>query len=380
MSKLDEIEDLKSSSSGIWFRWNRKNRYSIAALLPLVKCAGLTETPQQGIMLYSFATAQAPDVYREVAKSKVKAIYVAGGPHPSARPNEALKHFDYVVIGEGEETLPQLLKMIQRGEDPETVKGIAYKRHGEVRFTAPRESVDLDQHPPFRSPLFAPVEISRGCPWGCAYCQTPCLFGRKMRHRSIPVIVKYAHCYSDLRFTSPNSLAYGSDGLHPKLNKVELLLRSLSELKKPIYFGTFPSEVRPDFISVEALDLITKYCANRTLSIGGQSGSNQVLKKVGRGHSVEDVIKACELCLEYGIKPNVDLIVGLPMETSEDQRKTLELGKEIVNKGGTVRAHYFTPLPDTPLESSKPRPVEDVVARDMGQLAQKGKISGRWTP
>ncbi len=371
---------LDSSPEGIWFRRNRKNMYSIAALLPLVEGAGLADGPRDGIMLYSFASAQAEEVYREVAGSNVDAVFVAGGPHPSARPAETLRYFDYVVIGEGEETLPELIGVIKGGGDPERVRGIAYERDGAVRITPERDIVDLDRYPPFKPPIFSPIEISRGCPWGCAYCQTPRLFGRKMRHRSIPTILKYARCYSDLRFTSPNSLAYGSDGVHPRIDKVELLLKSLSELGKPIYFGTFPSEVRPDFVSEEALDLVVKYCKNRYLSIGGQSGSNEILRRIGRGHNVEIVRRACNMCLDRGIVPNLDLIVGLPMETPEDQRMTLDLAREVVGKGGRIRAHYFSPLPDTPLEDTLPVPVADEVAREMGKLALRGKATGKWAP
>ena len=81
--------------------------------------------------------------------------------------------------------------------------------------------MDLDSYPPFAK-ILAPIEISRGCPWGCAYCQTPRLFGTCMRHRSIPIIAEFARRHKDIRFTSPNSLAYGSDGRRPRLEKVEV--------------------------------------------------------------------------------------------------------------------------------------------------------------
>lgn len=372
---------LDSSPAGIWFRWNKKNSYSIAALLPLVPGAGLADGPRDGIMLYSIASAQAEEVYREVAGSRadVEAVFVAGGPHPSARPEEALRSFDYVVIGEGEETLPELISVIKGGGDPETVRGIAYMRDGAIRITPQREEVDLDLYPPFRPPIFSPVEISRGCPWGCAYCQTPQLFGRKMRHRSISKILEYARFYSDLRFTSPNALAYGSDGVHPRIDKVERLLLSLSELHKPIYFGTFPSEVRPDFVTEEAVDLIVRHCRNRHLSIGGQSGSDRILKMIARGHDVEAVRRACEICIDRGIVPNLDLIVGLPKETAEDQRMTLDLAREVVGGGGRIRAHHFTPLPGTVLEDEEPADLAAEVAKEMGELALRGKATGKWS-
>lgn len=363
-----------------WFRYNSKNSYSIAALMPLVE-AGIAREPKDGIMLYSFATAQAEEVYSEVARAAacgaVDAIYIAGGPHPSALPEEVLEHFDYVVIGEGEETLPELLQAIEEGKGPSAVKGIAYKCHGRVIFTEKRAPVDLDSYPPFAR-ILAPIEISRGCPWGCTYCQTPRLFGRCMRHRSIPVVARYARRHKDIRFTSPNSLAYGSDGRRPRLEKVKALLEGLSEQKKPIYFGTFPSEVRPDFVTDEALELITGYCANKTISLGGQSGSPAVLESIGRGHGRQEIESACEHILDHGLVPQVDLILGLPMESAEDQHMTLDLARWIEEKGGKVRAHRFMPLPGTPLWEKKPAPLSSDAEALLGSLAQRGRLTGSW--
>ena len=363
----------------IWFRHSNKNSYSIAALMPLVD-AGLASEPRAGIMLYSFATPQAEKVYQEVdgaREANLDAIFVAGGPHPSALPEEVLEHFDFVVVGEGEETLPELIRAITDGRDPRLVKGIAYKSAGRICFTEKRAPVDLDLYPPF-SRILAPIEISRGCPWGCTYCQTPRLFGRCMRHRSIPVICRFAHRHKDIRFTSPNALAYGSDGRRPRLDKVKKLLQELSEQKKPIYFGTFPSEVRPDFVTDESLEIVTEYCANKTISLGGQSGSPAVLKSICRGHGRQEIESACELSWDHGLIPNVDLIFGLPMESAEDQQMTLDLAKWIEGKGGNVRAHRFLPLPGTPLWKSTPAPLSRDAEALLGRLALKGRLTGTW--
>jgi B12-binding domain/radical SAM domain protein len=361
----------------IWFRYNNKNSYSIAALMPLVE-AGIAREPKDGIMLYSFASAQAEEVYSEVSHAEVDAVYIAGGPHPSALPEEVLEHFDFVVIGEGEETLPELIEAIENGRDPASVKGIAYKCQGQVLFTEKRSPVDLDSYPPFAK-ILAPIEISRGCPWGCTYCQTPRLFGSCMRHRSIPIIAKYARRHKDIRFTSPNSLAYGSDGRKPRLEKVEALLKVLAEQKKPIYFGTFPSEVRPEFVTPAALELVVKYCANKSLSLGGQSGSPAVLRSIGRGHGRGEIETACELALDYGLVPQVDLIFGLPTESEEDQRMTLDLVRWIAAKGGKVRAHRFMPLPGTPLAGTRPAHLADDVEACLGKMALEGRLTGTWS-
>lgn len=364
------------------FRYSKKNSYSFAVLSPLLPEARFVDKPVNGIMIYSFTTRQAAKVFREVKSAGTDSIFIAGGPHPSGAPEETLEYFDYVVIGEGEETLPELVKVIQERENPGKVFGIAFRdpRTNKVVITPKRPYVDLDSYPCFDpEKLRAPIEISRGCPWGCKYCQTPRLFGKEVRHRSIDSIVKNAEYYNDLRFIASNALGYGSDGIHPRFDKVEKLLSALHKLPdKNIFFGTFPSEVRPEFVTDESAELVRKYCANDSLSLGAQSGSDRILKEIRRGHTVEDSISAVECCLEHEITPAVDFIFGLPTETEEDQEKSLDLVRWICKKGGTVRAHYMTPLPGTPYASAVPAEVTDRVRRELGKLALGGKLTGYW--
>lgn len=369
----------------VHFRYSKKNSYSFAVLSPLLPEAGFSDRPLKGIMIYSFTSHQAARVFAEVKNADTDSIFIAGGPHPSGAPEETLEYFDYVVIGEGEETLPELVKVLQEGEDPRKVRGIAYKAStypiaSKIVKTPKRPHVNLDAYPCFDpEKLRSPIEISRGCPWGCKYCQTPRLFGREVRHRSIDSILRNAKYYDDLRFIASNSLAYGSDGIHPRFDKVERLLSALHEIpNKNIYFGTFPSEVRPEFVTEESVELVRKYCANDSLGLGAQSGSERVLKEIQRGHTVEDSISAVECCLEHEITPAVDFIFGFPTETEEDQEKSLELIRWICRKGGTVRAHYLTPLPGTPYSSAIPAEVIGRINSELGKLALGGKLTGYW--
>ena len=366
----------------VHFRYSKKNSYSFAVLSPILPEAWFSDRPLKGIMIYSFTTRQAAKVFMEVKNAGTDSIFIAGGPHPSGAPDETLEYFDYVVLGEGEETLPELVKVLQEGEDPGKVRGIVYKdpAAGKIVITPKRPHVNLDSYPCFDpEKLRAPIEISRGCPWGCKYCQTPRLFGREVRHRSIDSILENARYYDDLRFIASNALAYGSDGIHQRFDKVEKLLSALHRLPdKKIFFGTFPSEVRPEFVTDESAELVRKYCANDSLSLGAQSGSNGILKEIRRGHAVEDTISAVECCLEHEIVPAVDFIFGFPTETEEDQEKSLDLVRWICRKGGTVRAHYLAPLPGTPYSSVTPTEVSDRVKRELGKLALGGKLTGYW--
>jgi len=361
---------------------------SIAVLMPLIQGADIVHEPCDGIMLYSFASQQAQDVFLEVKGSKTNSIYIAGGPHPSARPEETLRFFDYVVVGEGEETLPELIKILQKKGDISSVRGIAFKdrifnnspsvSENSISFTEKREHIMLDRYPPFdKSGVRSTIEITRGCPFSCAYCQTPQLFGHRMRHRSIDEIAIYAKYLKDVRFTSPNAFAYGSDGIHPRIEKIEALLKNLP--RKNIFFGTFPSEVRPEFINDRILELVSDHCANTTLSLGGQSGSQKILDLIHRGHTVEDIIVGVEKCLQHDFTPVVDFIFGLPGETEDEQLETLRLIQWITDKGGKVHSHYFMKLPGTEFETSTPATLSAQVKKTMGKLAFLGKTTGVWS-
>lgn len=362
----------------IGFRYFKKNMQSIAVLLPLISGADIVEQPRDGIMVYSFATPQASYVFDEVENSRTSSVFVAGGPHPSACPHETLGFFDYVVVGEGEETLPELISALHNGKDVSSVRGIAFKKNDEFIFTGIRDDVSLDKYPPFDPDIMHnTIEISRGCPFNCAYCQTPQLFGHNMRHRSIDMILKYAKFLGDIRFTSPNAFAYGSDGIHPKIEKIEKLLRALPGGN--IFFGTFPSEVRPEFINDKLLELVSDHCANTTINMGGQSGSQKTLDGIRRGHTVDDIITGAEKCLQHGFVPVVDFIFGLPDETEEDQKETIKLIKWLTGKGGKVHSHYFMPLPGTALVNRLPSPLSRQVEKTMGELALLGKATGIWS-
>ncbi|PKL61753.1 MAG: TIGR04013 family B12-binding domain/radical SAM domain-containing protein [Methanomicrobiales archaeon HGW-Methanomicrobiales-2] len=325
----------------------------------------ITDGPLPDITCYSLNSINERFYRDEIAGADC--ITIVGGPHASACYREVAEYADYVVVGEGEYTLPALLAAIEEGRDPPP--GVATA----AGYTPARHTVLLDGYPPF-SEIKGFIEITRGCPFSCGYCQTPRLFGRCMRHRSVDEIARYAARFRDIRFVSPNAFAYGSDGIHLRLDKVERLLKSLDGR---IYFGTFPGEVRPECVTRQSVELILDHCANTRLHFGAQSGSDAVLRRLHRGHTVEDVIRAVDLCREQGLVPVVDFILGLPFESDDDQRATLELVK-LVARVGKAHIHIFMPLPGTPLANSRPRGLLPETEKVLGKLALGGRITGSW--
>jgi radical SAM superfamily enzyme YgiQ (UPF0313 family) len=145
-----------------------------------------------------------------------------------------------------------------------------------------------------------------------------------------------------------------------------------------IYFGTFPSEVRPEHVSPEALRLIKKFCNNDNVVMGAQSGSDTVLTKTHRGHDVECIRRAVRYCVEEKFLPNVDLIFGLPGETSDDLKATLDLAEELTSLGARIHGHTFMPLPGTPLKNAPPGKISPEIETRLHKMVSRGKLYGQW--
>jgi len=345
----------------------------------------------------SFFTTQLFDTYDLIRslKSKYgdKCLFVAGGPHPTGVPLGTLEMgFDLVVIGEGEETIKELMKKLFLNKKLDNIKGIAYlNEKNNYIYTGKRALINLDEYPPFpiKNTRFGAIEITRGCPYVCYFCQTPYISGTIPRHRNIESICKYVkilHDYygdlTDIRFITPNAFSYGSkDGKKVNLAKLEDLLFNIREIigeKAKIFFGTFPSEVRPEHVNQDTLDLVLKYADNDNITIGAQSGSQNILELCHRDHTSEDVYKAVNLALKSKLKVNVDFIFGLPGEIEEDIELTIKMMRNLSELGARIHAHSFIPLPQTPFAKQPVKHLNEAYKKTIKNLISKGSAFGDW--
>jgi B12-binding domain/radical SAM domain protein len=189
------------------------------------------------------------------------------------------------------------------------------------------------------------------------------------------------HGLKDIRFITPNALSYGSeDGIKLNLKAVEELLSSVKKIKgvRRVFFGSFPSEVRPEHVTEESVELIKRYADNDNLVIGAQSGSDRILKLCGRKHTVEDVYRAVKIAVKNGFKAKVDFIFGFPDETEDDIKQTINFMEELTKLGASIHAHFFMPLPKTPFAAKKPKPVDLKLLRVINKLTGKGLLFGNW--
>ncbi|ABN69635.1 Radical SAM domain protein [Staphylothermus marinus F1] len=334
------------------------------------------------------------DFVIKLNKHKGKCISIAGGPHPSGDPIGTIKSlgFDYAFIGESEKTIQDFIYAFVNDDDLLNVKGLFTIVDDKPIYTGKQEPIKLDDYPPFPywRLLFNPIEISRGCPYGCKYCQVSYMHGFYMRHRSIDNIVEYTGYMirknvRDIRFISPDSLAYGLKTISrkPRLDLIEELLfrlykKYVEKKNARIFYGSFPSEVRPEHLTRDAARILRKYVANKNIILGAQTGSNRLLRLIGRKHSIEDVYSAVENAVKYGFIPNVDYIIGLPGETREDLYETLRSIKKLVSIGARIHLHVFLPLPGSPYAWMPPGKVPSWVKKELMKLIGAGKAYGQW--
>jgi B12-binding domain/radical SAM domain protein len=350
------------------------------------------------VVLMSFFTSQVYHIYkiitalRERYKSyEDRLIYIAGGAHPTGVPEQCLRMgFDIVVIGEGEETLIDILYNIQYDRDYTSIKGIRFiDSNGRYCFTGKRDYVNLNKYLPFsvKYNRFGPIEITRGCPFGCYFCQTTSIFGTQVRHRDVDKICEYINIMigrgiKDIRFITPNAFSYGSsDGKSINIAKLEELLQSIRDVGKEkirIFMGSFPSEVRPEHVTRDTVDLVRRYADNDNLIIGAQSGSQRILDICHRGHTVDDIYNAVQLTISAGLKANVDFIFGLPGETIEDIKLTMQMMNKLVKIGARIHAHTFMPLPQTKFANSCGGKIAPELKSMIKKLISNGMLYGYW--
>jgi len=397
--------------------YNKKNKYSFNALIGALETdeiiddidiyfikekdilinnlKNILQKYKKVVLGTSFFTTQLWDVYELIMtlkkKYQQKAIFIAGGPHPTGDPLGTLRMgFDIAFIGEGEESLIEFFQKIKDYEDFRNIKGIAYlDDNNDLIYTEKRNLIDLNKYPPFpiKHNKFGAIEITRGCPFFCYFCQTPYILGSYPRHRNIESICNYVRMmkkrnFTDIRFISPNAFSYGSiDGKNLNMSKLEELIIKIKEIITPngrIFLGTFPSEVRPEHVTEDTLGLILKYAANDNIIIGAQSGSQRILDLCHRGHTVDDVFKAVELTLSRKIKANVDFIFGLPDETEEDIKFTIKLMKDLTKMGAKIHTHSFIPLPKTPFAKKKVSKINETLRETIKDLTSKSSAFGDW--
>jgi len=270
---------------------------------------------------------------------------VVGGWHPSYMPESMLQHpeIDYVVLGEGERAMVELANNIAKGKEDSaiaTIPGIAFKHQEKIVKTAPRFISDLDQIPYPAWHLLPmhlydrtieylsvrPVDtmnVIRGCPYNCTYCEIRKLWGRKVRAFSpLRVVEEIDHL---VKTYGSKGIYFVGDNFTIQKKKTIKMCELIKKFKLNIEWAC---DTRADLISRELLKEM-KAAGCRTMFFGVESGSPQILKKINKGITLQQFVHAFKLCREEGIQIACSFILGIPGETAHDMKASFKFAKKL---------------------------------------------------
>lgn len=286
---------------------------------------------------------------------QIKVPVIAGGPQATVYPAETLacQDIDFCVIGEGWETLPELIDCLAHQGNCAQVKGIAFKRNNEVIFTAARQSqVSIDDVPlPARNLL--PVErystilskrfpvtammSSLGCPFQCTYCGTshrvalrdPVKIVDEMQECRVKYKIKEILFYDEI---------FSLDKDRARMICDEIIKRGLDI--------TWSIRTRADFVDKALIKLFAKAGCIR-INYGIESADPRILKRARRDVSLSAIRDAVLSAKREKISVLGFFMLGLPGENQESILKTIALTKQL--PFDYVQITKLVPLPQTQL-------------------------------
>ncbi|MEP7287347.1 MAG: radical SAM protein [Chloroflexota bacterium] len=266
----------------------------------------------------------------------------------------------YVIRGEGEETLRDLLASLtgKVNEKPETISGLSFlNAAGEVQQTMPRPALrELDSMP---FPAWDLVDqdryrkiwverhgyysinmvTTRGCPYSCNWCAKP-IWGQRYNVRSPENVVAELKYIKEL--VNPDHIWFADDifGLKPGWVQRFADLNEAAGVKIP-----FKSLNRADLLLHEDTVPALKRAGAHTIWIGAESGSQKILDAMDKGTQVEDIYGAAQKLHAAGIRTGFFLQFGYLGETREDVEKTIQMVRDLMPDDIGISVTY--PLPGT---------------------------------
>ncbi len=290
-------------------------------------------------------TAEIVDALKVLKLAKTinpEIVTVIGNVHPTYCYEEILKdhhaYVDYIVRGEGEVTIVELMDVINAGGDVSQVKGLAYSDNGDITVTQARPFIDnLDDLPmawdlidweiytykPMEGSVLAIVSSSRGCNQQCTFCSQQIFWERTWRGRSAENFVSELEY---LRDTFGVSVVMISDET-PTLDRErwESILDLLIERK----VGTkVLMETRVDDI-IRDEDIMWKYkeALIDHVYVGVEATTQETLDIFKKDIKVEQSKKALDLLNEQDIVTETSFVLGMPDDTEESMARTIELAR-----------------------------------------------------
>lgn len=309
-----------------------------------------------GMTLLSVDWENGREMIDEIKDRFPQSVVVAGGIHPTLwrrRCLEEARGIDYIVYGEGELTLRELVRTLEEGGDPAEVLGLAFRRGGDIVVTPPRAQVedidtlpfpahglvDMDRYLPsptfYKSLPHANIIGARGCPYQCIFCHTdPHLRMRSAENIADEIEELYReHGVRDIAFW---------DDTFTLSEK-----RAFAFCEEMIHRGIhvdWAVNARVDRISRPLLEKMKEAGCWRVL-YGVESGVQKNLDTLRKGTTLEQIREAVSMTSEAGIEAYGTFMFGIPGETFEEGLQTIEFALSL-DLDYAVFVN-LTPLPGT---------------------------------
>jgi len=272
-------------------------------------------------------------------------LTVMGGSHVTTFPELVMKdkNVDCVVIGEGENTIIEIINRYQQGTALNDIKGIVHRINGKVVQEAPRDRLDdLDQLPipdwkimekekkkideinmnnPFlmRQPVGYMI-TSRGCPRKCAFCSVHLSMGRKWRARSAANVVDEIEYL--VHTLGGKEIHFMDDNVSVSKKRLVNICREILRRKIDIKWTT-PTGIGYWNLDEETLSLM-KLSGCYRITLGIESGSEETLRLIGKRHNWEKVKSVITYANRIGMWTASTFIIGFPHEHETDFMMTLD--------------------------------------------------------
>jgi anaerobic magnesium-protoporphyrin IX monomethyl ester cyclase len=310
-----------------------------------------------------------------IVKSVDKSIItVLDGQNPSARPVDCLANpnIDFVIIGEAEYTMDELVGVLEKGNTQKLkeIRGIAFNKKGKTVITLPRPAIqDLDSLPfparhllpmdkyfalvkenPLRGEISKPwttMITSRGCPYNCVFCTVHTVMGRKWRGRSPENVLEELE--QVVNTYNVKQIDFHDDNLTLDKKRMETICDLIVERGIDIEWYA-PNGVRADTLDENLLRKMKKSGCKK-IRIAPESGVQRVVNQVIKKNlDLKEVEKAVALSKKVGIKVGCFFVIGLIGETKEDIKESIKYAYKLRKLGAEV-FHFSiaTPLYGTEL-------------------------------
>jgi len=324
-----------------------------------------------GISCLTATYSRAKELAFKIKARKKGTAIIFGGVHPTAVPDESLETgvADIVVRNEGEVTMDELYQALSKGASVETIKGISFKKNGQVIHTPRREQTDLSVLPEFPYDLydqniksysdFAFMLTSRGCPFDCIFCSNRVVTGKVFRTFSIDYTInqmgKLINKYDQ------KSIFFGDDNfVADKRRFFELTNEIMNHgFHKKAFFTC---QIHGRDMTDEILEQM-KEANFKTIFCGMETSSERLMKLVNKRETVEEVKRGLLAAHKWDLLTSTTFIYGLPTETRKERLDSARLSRQLPLD--SARFNIAIPYPGTKLFD---------IAKAEGRL----KISPEW--